>query len=131
MQGDARVMFREMAADDAGGPANGPEDLGVRIGVDIRPDFNGNVHPGRGGMSVAPDDPMHLHPHHRPPSLFGTGTKPVWQVARSALPILLSFRPDPKKPALHGFVEPATEMLLLKYEGHLHETAPAWSICGT
>jgi hypothetical protein len=77
-------LFRSMKEDADGMPAIGPM-LGVRPGNAAIPDvlaIHGTdvVLPDQGGMSVAPDDPMHLLKHRRPPSLGGIGQDPVWYI---------------------------------------------------
>jgi hypothetical protein len=51
-------LYRVMVVDAAGRPICGDGDnmLGARVPIDIRPDAEGMVGPGRGGMSVSPDD---------------------------------------------------------------------------
>jgi len=86
--------------------------LGVRVPIDVRPDANGTVAPGGGGMSVTPDDPARLPPHLRPVSHGGLGVLPVFGMPVGGLGLLLSFRPDPRRPDRHGFVEPSRVMTL-------------------
>lgn len=109
-------------------PATGPEDLGVRIKIDIRPDSEGQVHPSTGGMSLGPDDPLNIHRIHRPLSLGGSGTKPVWAINRSALPTTLTIRHDPRKPHVHALLEPAAVMTVVDYVDKLEATAENWAI---
>lgn len=94
--------------------------------MDIRPDPASHVHPGRGGMSVTPDDPSRLPPHFRPASLGGFGRLPVFGIKILHLGASLHYRPDPKKPRRHGFVEPSERMHLVDYQAALAATAPAW-----
>lgn len=122
-----RVFFRAMASDGAL-PATGPADLGVRVGTDISPDLSGDVSPGQGGMSVAPDDPMNLHRLHRPAELGGSGRKPVWGITRDDLKDELHCRPDPRKPTKHAMIEPAMRMQVNDYELVLEDTAPKWGL---
>jgi hypothetical protein len=96
--------------------------LGVRPGDDI-PVINGRVSPGSGGMSVAPDGPMHLPDHRRPPNFGGTGKDPVWEIAIDSLGNDLIFRQD--KPN-HGLVEPAREMSIDEFQQALAGLAPKW-----
>jgi hypothetical protein len=97
--------------------------LGVRPGDDI-PVVGGRVRPGTGGMSVAPDDPMHLPRHRRPPSLAGTGRDPVWGIALDSLGADVVFRQDKRH---HGLLEPAREMSIDEFQGALAALAPRWS----
>lgn len=109
-------------------PAAGPEDLGIRTKIDIQPDSEGRVDPGTGGMSMAPDNPLHLPRFHRPPSLGGSGTKPVWAINRDGLPGTLSIRHDPKKPLVHALLEPTARMTFDEYVDEIEGTAEDWAI---
>ncbi len=124
-EGSGRSLFRAMSKDGGGTPVVGPGDLGVRE-VDLQPDPDGLARPRRGGMSVAPDDPMSLPIFRRPPSLAGTGKKPVWSISDAALTPSLSFRQDS---ASHGLVEPASAMPWQNYLHALSETGPTWALC--
>jgi len=62
--------------------------LGARPQIDIPVDDDGIVRGGAGGMSVAPDSPMRLPVHRRPPELAGTGKDPVWELEVERLPEL-------------------------------------------
>lgn len=117
-----RALFRSMAASTDGSPVVGPQDLGVRP-VDLQPDNNGLAHPMRGGMSVAPDDPMNLPIFRRPASLAGTGKKPVWEIADNSLGTQLTFRQDT---ATHGVIEPTQPMPFDEYTSSISATAPKW-----
>ena len=125
----ARPLFREMAAED-GEPTLGPEDLGVRVGTDITPNGAGEVLTESGGMSVAPDDPFNLHRIHRPPSLGGTGTKPVWEISVHVISSPLTYRPDPRRPDKHGLVEPDAKVSLASYIAALEATVSDWVLAG-
>lgn len=100
--------------------------LGARVPIDIKTDPNGHVHPGRGGMSVTPDDPVRLPPHFRPVALGGFGKLPVFGIETSRLGETLSYRPDIKKPTRHGFVEPGAVMTIAAYQLAIAATAPVW-----
>jgi hypothetical protein len=89
-------------------------------------DLDGQVHPGRGGMSVVPDDPARLPPHFRPVALGGFGKLPVFGVEATRLGEKLFYRPDPKKPTRHGFVEPSAVMTIAAYQIAIAATAPVW-----
>lgn len=119
-----RSLYRAMAAGDGGTPAVGRNDLGVRP-VDLQPDADGIAQPGRGGMSVAPDDPMNLPIFRRPASLAGTGKKPVWAIPDATLGPNLIFRQDT---ATHGMVEPPSAMPWPQYIGALEATASKWEL---
>lgn len=119
-----------MLRDTEGRPVRGDGDcmLGVRVPVDIVPDGSGNVSPGRGGMSVTPDDPRNLPLHFRPLALGGVGKLPVFGVDEGDLGLQLRYRSDPKRPHRHGFVEPASPMPLETYRTALRGTAPRWRL---
>ena len=121
----ARNLYRAMAA-DGGAPRIHPNHLGVRVGPgrDIQADNRGVVHPGTGGMSVTPDDPMDIHRHFRPRDLGGRGKRPVWLIPAALIADRLATRQDEPK---HWLVEPSTPMALAAYESALAETAPHWS----
>jgi hypothetical protein len=96
--------------------------LGVRPGYDI-PVVAGRVGPGTGGMSVAPDSPMNLPDHRRPPKFGGTGKDPVWGITIDSLGVELIFRQD--KPN-HGLFEPAREMSIDEFQQALADLASKW-----
>jgi hypothetical protein len=97
--------------------------LGVRPGDDI-PVVSGRVRPGTGGMSVAPDSPMNLPDHRRPPSLGGTGKDPVWAMTIDSLGDDLVFHQDRPN---HGLFEPAREMSIDDLQRALADLASKWS----
>jgi hypothetical protein len=112
-------FFRSMKEDADGMSLVGPSArmLGVRPGNAPIPDVlavhgTDNVLPNQGGMSVTPDDPMHLLKHRRPPSLGGIGQDPVWYIDRDDLGADLQYRQD--RPT-HGVVEPARLMTLQEF----------------
>ena len=119
-----------MKATPSGVPECGPiaRTLGARIPRDIQPDQWSRVHPGTGGMSVSPDDPMNLPPHRRPPPLWGYGKDLVFGIAASRLGADLEFRRDPQDPRNHGFVEPAFVVLADAYQRSLCATAERWRL---
>lgn len=116
-------------ADSGGSPALGPRDLGVRVGYDISADGDGNVHPLCGGMSIAPDSPRNLPRFCLPPSLGGTGKKPVWAIGEDSFSEALRIRLDPKRPAEHAFVEPTRITAVDAYVSGLEASATAWKNC--
>ena len=100
--------------------------LGVRsegTHADVTPDQDGNVHPGA-GMSVAPDDPMLLIQHRRPPEFGGTGKHPVWSVLDEHLGPSLAYRQDTLE---HGTIDPAGVMSLAEYRAALASTVDDWT----
>jgi len=102
--------------------------IGNSISLDPsqRPDIpvlGGNVRPGTGGMSVAPDSPYNL-PRHRKPSQFGGIAKdPVWVIDESELGSDLKFVADTPQ---HGTIQPAREMTIDEFQAALANTAPKW-----
>lgn len=133
-----RLLFRDMDVDLDGAPMVGPFNwtLGVRTGakpydiavIDVAGEKYVEPSPDRPqGMSVAPDDPMHLHPRHRPAELGGTGRYPVWSISEEQLGQHLKFRQTSQT---HGVVEPATRMLLRRNEEALAATRLHWTRVG-
>jgi len=100
--------------------------LGVRPGIDVSASTPVDlVQPGKGGLSVSPDDPLNLPTHRRPPDLQGTGKDPVWCIDTTRLGPDLFYRPDPSNP-LHGFIEPAQAMTLTEFQLALARTQSRW-----
>ncbi len=114
------------ASDDKPLCGSRANELGVRAGVDISQDGNGQVHPRTGGLSTTPDDPALLPPHVRPPSLGGQGKLPLFVLEVIQLDISLVPRRDPKSPLKHAFIEPGEVMALSKMQEHLCDTRAAW-----
>jgi hypothetical protein len=100
--------------------------LGIRPSVDIIAEDDDIVKPGRGGLSVTPDDLAKLPLHVRPASLGGKGKLPVFAIAAPSLSERLVYRPDPQRPDRHGFIEPAAPMRLPDYQTALSTTRGAW-----
>jgi hypothetical protein len=96
--------------------------LGVRPGDDL-PVVTGRVSPGTGGMSVAPDSPMNLPDHRRPPQFGGTGKDPVWGIDTDSLGDDIVFRQDKRA---HGVLEPLREMSIEEFQEALANLAPNW-----
>lgn len=118
--------------DSDGLPAMGSSgrSLGVRLGDTSTPDVlavepNDFVLPNQGGMSVAPDNPMHLLRHRRPQSLGGIGLDPVWPIESDELGPDLQFRQDS---LTHGVIEPLRPMTLSDYQSVLSVTRPMWKL---
>jgi len=122
------TLYRVMIVDRAGRPVcgDGNNMLGARVPIDIRPNAEGIVSPGRGGMSVSPDDPRNLPFFLLPLGLGGKGALPLFSLMVSRLASRLSYRPDPKRPTKHGFVEPAAPVALADYRMALAATEPDW-----
>lgn len=126
------VVFRVMTPAPDGLPVVGrsARTLGVRIPVDIAPDAQGLVHPGTGGMSVAPD--LWSLPNHRRPRAMGRGSSGpsvdrVFATDQSTFAAAdLHVRPDPEAPALHLFVEPRSCVSIAGYEANLESTRAQW-----
>jgi hypothetical protein len=121
-----------MKEDAAGLPMVGPSGrmLGVRPGNALAPDVSAidpldSVAPGQGGMSVAPDNPMHLISHRRPASLGGSGVDPVWYIEIDDLGTDLQFRQDKTS---HGLIEPSHFMTLRDLQDALAKTQPRWQL---
>ena len=111
-------------------PAAGPtaRTLGARREIDVLVADDGMVVGGGGGMSVAPDSPMHLPAHRRPPAYDGTGKDPVWELDVTELGNELVYREDPLMPGVHGFIEPARRMTFDSYQYALLQTRGAWRL---
>lgn len=134
--GSGPLLFRSMRAAADGLPAIGPlaRNLGVRTDQDPRQRYfdihvdpgTGLVEPGTGGLSVSPDRPDNL-PHHRLPlALGGGGDDPVFAIQQGALGPDLDYRPDPRRPTVHGFIEPSRLMDISEYQSALAETRDRW-----
>jgi hypothetical protein len=130
-------VLRAMTAGDDGRPGvweNPARALGVRT-RGRRPDIvvaaSGFVLPETGGMSVSPPPPENLPEHRRPDEYGGIGKDPVWELDTDYLPPELAYRPDPKDPDRHGFIEPAVPMRLDDYETFLRMTRRLWRPFGS
>jgi len=97
--------------------------LGARPGVDIPVDSNGMVHPGTGGISVAPGSAANLPPHRRPESLGGTGKDCACVLKTANLPKTLKYVQDG---ATHGTIQPSISMTLPDYQAALGSTRDKW-----
>jgi hypothetical protein len=120
--------------------ANTARGLGVRIGSssedDIPSDEDGRVHPGSGGMSVAPTwKELELHRirkrlKHIVPDARGSNLDACWRMGTGQFDSghvaeALVLRKDTY---VHGFVEPAESMLAADYIGALVSTREQWAI---
>ena len=127
------MLFRVMEPSPDGLPLVGrsARRLGVRVPHDIPQDAGGYVHPGTGGMSVAPSSMWNL-PNHRRPKGMGRGSSGpaddrVYAIEEMALRSQpLDVRVDPNAPAVHAFVEPSMRMPLARYDTSLENTRISW-----
>ena len=133
-RGDSRAnagkrLYRGMEETPDGEPAIGPSaiTLGARPHIDIRVDLSGSVHPGTGGMSVAPDTPSNLPRHRRPPEHGGTGKDPLWSIQGRNLGVRSRYVADVVPVPTHGIIEPTIPMPFTAYQQALAETAPYWA----
>jgi hypothetical protein len=119
-QNAGESLYRGMKA-GPNGPETGPSarTLGARPNQDIPVDCNGCVHPGTGGMSVAPNTPKNLPAHRRPPEHGGTGKDPVWSTSSNNLGSDLKYVQDK---ATHGTIQPSRSMTLEEYQKALSDT---------
>ena len=72
---------------EAGGFVAGKAERRGRL-VDVSVDDDGHVQherPRAMGLSVAPDTAQNLHARHRPASLGGTTSYPVWRISSETL----------------------------------------------
>jgi len=130
-------VFRAMKADFRRLPQVGRSGryLGVRpkhvgspanlVVWDIPVDEHGCVHPGAGGMSVAPATPSNLPKIRRPESFGGDGVDPVFCLETDELGEHLRFRLDKPK---HGLIEPAKSCTFSEYEDAIYETLQNWEM---
>lgn len=145
---NAPRMFRTMK-EDGGRPTTGVSrgELGARLPggtakEDVKPDGDGLVHPGGGGMSVSPslrDLPPNLIPRRLQGSLARDARAPndwrVWRLgttpfAPGAVGTMLQLRPDQPRDGktTHGAIEPSRSMPVDEYQGALQSTRDAWEI---
>lgn len=115
MKADGNYPLVEQSARGLGVRTTGPY-------ADVLPDVEGFVEPV-GGMSVAPDDPLLLDQHRRPPAYGGTGDDPVWVIQSDQLPQSLAFVRDT---VTHGVIAPAGRTTLSTYQADLASTQPDW-----
>jgi hypothetical protein len=123
-------VYRSMRTASDGLPATGPtaRTLGARREIDILIDDDRTVMGDGGGMSVAPDSPMNLPAHRRPPEYGGTGKDPAWVLDVAELGNELVYREDPLMPGVHGFIEPVRRMTFDAYQDALLRTRGAWRL---
>jgi hypothetical protein len=125
-------LYRSMKEAPDGYPAVAPSGrlLGVRPGNNPTPDVlavdpTDPMPPGQGGVSVAPDDPLHLQRHRRPASLGGTGRDPAWYIETGDLGPELEYRQD--RPG-HGLIEPKHLLTLQEFQDALAGTRCRWQL---
>ncbi len=119
-----------MKADEQGSPKLGPTSrtLGARPGADICVRGDGSVVLEMAGISVSPMPPGNLPKHRRPPFYSGTGKDPVFEIDTDELPRGLVYRQDPQNRDTHGYICPAYQMSLERYQQLLHETQDLWRL---
>jgi hypothetical protein len=129
MQNDCPKLYRAMQVAMDSHPEIGmtARTLGARPHIDILIQ-GAMVYPNTGGISVAPDDPMNLPSHRRPPSFMGTGKDPVWRLNACDLGPELQYRPDPRSPTTHGFIEPIAPTTFDEYQRALEATRESWQL---
>lgn len=101
--------------------------LGVR-NSDITQDAKGFVHPRTGGMSVTPNSPENLPPHHLPSNLGGSAIKSIFSLKVEHLEPHLALRLDPRRPEHHALVEPAEAMPMRAYRSCITDTREYWEL---
>lgn len=124
-------LFRAMDEDEDGLPLVGPYNFTLGVRTDGKPrdidvDEHGWVHPARPrpqGMSVAPGDASALPIRHRPASLGGQATYPVWCILATDLGPGLKYVATS---AMHGVIEPAESMPLTMFERLVAATRGRW-----
>lgn len=121
---NGRLIYRSMKGDDMGFPLveESARGLGVRINQDIPLAYD-QVLPLTGGMSTAPDNPLNLPSHRRPPSLGGTGKDPVFEFNTKNLPLGLKWVQDAPG---HGTIQPSFVMPYETYKTLLSSTKYLW-----
>ncbi len=122
-------VCRGMRVEDRGSPKLGPtkRTLGAVPGEDIRVRENGSVVLEMAGISVSPMPPENLPKHRRPREHGGTGRDPVFEIDTDDLPRGLVYRQDPRDRA-HGYICPAYQTSLERYQHLLHETQGLWRL---
>lgn len=107
--------------------------LGPRVGIENAPDdieihADGTVHPYTDGMSVSPHPITNFRPIRIPKRLGGVGVNiEVFELETDALPDELRYRPDPKNPRRHGFIEPTRIMPFEEYRRAVQGTRDSWT----
>lgn len=109
--------------------------LGVRADIsgqasdgDVPVTDDGLVRPETGGMSVSPPPVSNLPLHRRPREYGGRSRDPVFEIETDGLPVELRYRPDPKSPNRHGFIEPSRTMSFENYDRAIRATRVLWRL---
>lgn len=124
-----KPLFRGMIADGSKPKIHSSaRGLGVRVGDDIALEPGDTVAMTKNGkpagMSVAPNTPINLPEHRRPPAFGGKGKDPVWKISDSELGQELTYSQDSPK---HGVIGPKSqETPLVKYQDALASTQDKW-----
>jgi hypothetical protein len=94
---------------------------------DLKPDEQGYVGPGRGGVSVAPD-PTRLRAEFRPIRYPGGLSKlPLFAIDEPRLGEPLQYHPDGEdRRSDHGVIEAAGRMFVDEYQAAIAATEPSW-----
>ena len=111
-----------------------PRCLGVRVGPEAFDDIalqeDGLLHPGTGGMTVVPDDPMFIPEWRRPKALPGGKSKdPLWVMSHLDVPDQLVYVPDDPNEngiVIHGLLEPAAIVTEAQFQADLASTKDDW-----
>ena len=124
-----KTLYRAMLPASNGAPECGStaRTLGARPEIDIPVDATGRVHPGTGGLSVAPDSPTSLPRHRRPPEFGGTGKDPAWRIQEEHLGPRPRYIPDDVPYPQHGVIKPVIPMTFDAYQQALERTARYWT----
>jgi hypothetical protein len=126
-------VFRVMKRDQDGLPIVGPASnaLGVRPGIDIDLDQQGNAIPNDKGMSVSPAW-RDISPRRIPKRLGGQGSNSAAAFTLGSGPFQqaviadgLELLPDC---ATHGVIRPTQLVPLAQYEADLAGTRPNWRV---
>ena len=101
--------------------------LGVRVEgsyQDVQLDGEGQVIPGKGGMSVTVDDPSKMPPARRPRWINnGRSEDPLLYIEYHRIQAPLTVRIDRDA---HAMIEPTELRLLTDYEKDIASTRPHW-----
>ncbi len=133
------ILYRSMRKENGAPQActTGGFCLGVRVCSDEHCDVDvaedGLIHPGTGGMSVAPDDPLYLPAHRKPKAFGGSSPHPLWMTLSGALPDELCYQPDEPKSegpyegsVIHGTIQPVNAVLPDQLQDCLRGTQDVW-----